>query len=1007
MVQIIDPGPGGDLARLLASYETRLRALERTAQAAHSSIEGGSMEIYDETGALRGSVGVQPDGGVALVPVNTPPPPTPTPPAVEPVLAGLVVGWDGQWDDSYETPSDFALVQVHRGPAADFIPDLTTHTATITAPRGGNVTVAVEGYTPVWVRLVAANTAAVTGPPSAAVQGTPRQAVGGDLINGIVTETKIAEQAVSAAKIRLGSVGADQLALGAGNLVPDPSFETAQTVQLIADHPSWTLDQPGNGSPTALSVDATGAAKDWKSLRLTYLRVLPGERHFLACDFRVSAAFNGVPKMYLCYEDDAGRILGYGVTEIAVPLAGPWVRATAQVQAPQGTVGAALYVQAAEVSAGRAWFDNAEARTVVSAGMVVAGSISATELAASSVTAEKITALAVTAEKIAALSVTSDKVAALAITSDKLAVNSVTAGKIAVGAVDASHIRAGAIDADRLAIGADGNLIADPGFEGTLSDQRVAGSAYWSLATPGNGSPRALQVSAANMAPTSRAMTLATLSAVPGAKVWLTIDYRVSDDWDGARVSFFAQWLDAQGNGLGYSTVTTGSAVVRGAWATMSGVPDSAAPTGTVRMRVACSSVDATAGTVQYDNAACRIVMASGVAGARTELSPQGLRLYDDSGSEAVALVTGQPNYLTLSTDNVPVATIDQEGAAGFQTLSVVDTFSVQGSDWKDHLAQFARGIVAIDYQASTVSNVSGAEMGFVELAFTAEAGRMYRTTLTCYADPSTAGGEVQLILRDGGTKAPLITSEQVQSAIYPLPGSGYQRVHLDDVRSGESWGLGQHRLLVSFKTAGGPAGQTVRLFGGSNHHGLFYVEDVGPYVPETGAYNTGGGTTTPPVQKYTKTYAASWSGSYANRSSYNSYYGNRCVQGHYSSTNGTQAALIGFPSALTSDLAGAKIIKAEIFLYFEHWYSNAGGKCVLKAHKHASRPTAFSCDSEAQTISWKRNEGKWVDVTAVFDSTSWRGFALDPNSTSSAFYGIARGVGQANAPMLRIAFTK
>ncbi len=204
------------LAQVLDDLDRRLQALERSTQVGYTSIEGGgALDIYDEDGVLKGSVGVQPDGGVALVPVNSTPPPTPTAPAIESVLAGLLVGWDGEWDDAYATPSDFALVQVHVGPAADFTPDPNTQVATITAPLGGTVTVAVEGYTPVWVRLVAANTAAVAGPPSNAVQGAPRQAVPKDLVDGIITDVKIAESAISEAKIALGAVTEQKILAGA------------------------------------------------------------------------------------------------------------------------------------------------------------------------------------------------------------------------------------------------------------------------------------------------------------------------------------------------------------------------------------------------------------------------------------------------------------------------------------------------------------------------------------------------------------------------------------------------------------------------------------------------------------------------------------------------------------------------------------------------------------------------------------------------------------------------
>ncbi|WP_433860137.1 hypothetical protein [Streptomyces kronopolitis] len=996
-------------AQMLADYDRRLQALERSTQAGFTSIEGGgSLDIYDDEGTLKGSVGVQPDGGVALVPVNTAPPPTPTPPALEAVLAGLLVSWDGEWDDAYESPSDFSLVQVHVGTAADFTPDVSTQVATITAPLGGTVTIAIEGYDAVWVCLVAANTAALTGLASTVVEGTPRQAVPKDLIDGIITETKLAEQAVSAAKVKLGAIGADQLALGAGNLAPDPSFEGPQTTQLIVDHPEWTLATPGNNSPTALSVDSTNAVKEWRSLQLAYLRVLPDERHFLAFDSKASADFDGsAAKLFLRYDDADGRVLGYGVATAPLVLGGPWARAQAQVQAPAGTVGASLRVEASEASVGRVWFDNVEARTVVAAGMVVAGSISAMELAVNSVTAEKIVALGITAEKIAALAITADKLAALSVTADKLAANAVTATKILAGSIDATHIKAGSLTADRLSIGTDGNIIADPSFEGAVSDQRVAGSPYWSIVTPGNGTARALQVSAVNATAVTRFMTLATLPAVPGQKLWLAMDYRASADWNGIRISLYGQWLDALGNVLGYSTITTGDGVaVKGAWTRITGLPTDAAPTGTTQLRLACSTVDGTAGTVQYDNLACRVVMASGAAGARAEISPQGLQLFDDAGEEAVALMTGRPNYLTLSTDGLPVATIDQDGGAGFQRLTVAEGFAVGGADWTTYLDQLPRGILAIDYQASTVT-ASGSELGFVELSVDIDPTRMYRIVFEVRANPSAAGGELQLRLRNGGSGAPTITSPQLHIAIWPMAVGNSFTTRLEHIVPGSDLGAGTKRMLITFVNAFGPSGQTIALYGASTSLGKFYVEDIGPHIPETGGYNTGGGSTTPPVQKYTKTYSATWSGSYANRGAYNSYWGNSCYQGYYSSTNGVQASLIGFPSALGTDLVGATIIKAEIYLYFDHWYSNSGGKAVIKAHKHTSRPSAFSSDSESKTISWARNEGKWVDITTVFDSTSWRGIALDPNSTSSTYYGRARGYGQTNPPKLRVTYTK
>ncbi|SEE84050.1 hypothetical protein SAMN05216483_6737 [Streptomyces sp. 2131.1] len=1056
-------------AALLADYDRRLRDLERTSKAAYTSIEGGTLDIYTEDGTLAGSVGVQPDGGIALVPepAAAVPPPTPGAPLVAPALAGLVVTWDGWWDDSNAPPTDFAALQVHLGPAADFTPEPVTLAAAITDVTGGSVTVAVEGYEERWVRLIALSTAGLTGAPSVAVAGKPRQAVEQDLIDGIVTEVKLAENAVTEAKIALGAVGTTALAdgailtekladnavkvgklaenavtgpaiaanavvagkiatdavtareiaagsvtaekltiIGGSNLLSDPSFEGAYTAAQVAGIAYASQDKTmGNGSPASIKIDCVAAAPSTFQVPVTNVPVLPGDQLYLAVDYWVSSDWNGTEiNLQARWDDAAGTRLTFGKALTSTPARETWTRMTATVTAPALAANARIRLESAGTTLGAVRFDNAAVRPVVAGVQIADGSVTAPKILAGAITTDKLMALGVTAEKIAALAITADKIAALSVTADKLAVNSVTATKIAAGVIDATHIKAGSLTADRLSLGTDGNLIADPSFEGAVTAQRVAGNTAWSVVAGGNGTAQALR----NNAASSLEMYLVgPIPAVPGQKMYLAVDYLASADWAGDRVSIYAEWRNAAGTSLGVAVITSGSgATVKEAWTRIAGVASVAAPANTTQVVVRLKSVSSTAGTVTWDNAEARYVTASGFAGQRAEISPMGLQLYDDAGEEAVALVTGRPNYLTLSTDGVPVATIDQDGAAGFQRLAVADTLTIGGADLSEYLNLVPRGIQAIDYQITT-RTASGTEMGFVELAADIDETRMYRFVFSARANPSAGGGELQLRLRDGGTGTPTINSTQKYISVAPMPVGNSFTSWLEHIESGPSLGAGTHRFLITFMNSLGPSGQTCEMYGAVNSRGYFYIEDIGPYIPETGGYNDGGGTTAPTPKKVTKTYACSWSGSYAGRGSYNSYYKNSCYQGYYSSTNGTQASLIGFPSSLSSDLSGATINKAEVYLYFDHWYANAGGKAVIKAHSHASRPATFSSDSEGKTISWARNEGKWVDITSVFDSTKWRGIALDPNSTSSTYYGRARGYGQTNPPKLRVTYTK
>lgn len=980
-----------DIARLatrVAVLERQLARTTRTARMAYSSIEDGAIEVYDDSGTLRASVGVQLDGTVGIVAVNGSPPPATSAPQVEALLGGLAVTWNGRWQDDANTPLDFAGVQVHASSiGADFTPGVTTLVTTLTGNSGGTVTLGVEGYDPVWIRLMAVNTSLVTGPATDAVQGTPRQAVSDDLIPGIIGETQLAADAVSRAKLQIGAVGHSELAVGTGNLMPDPSFEGAFTDQLLAANPAWTLTE-GNGTARALHV--VGPA----SLYVTELPASPGDRFYLAIDHRADGWAGDSVRLFLRWRDATGAVLGYG-TLAAIPTTG-WARAAGQVQAPAGTAAAAVFLETHQATAGSADFDNAEIRTVIGAGMVLAESIGTLELAAE----------AVAAGKVAADTITGREVKALSLTSNELATNSVTAGKIAAGAVQTPHISVGAVTPEQIAVGQGTNLIPDPSFEGAASANTVvAGGAPWAFA-PGNRTGVGIIVDCTADTATYFALPLVTAPILAAAQLWMGVDILASDDFTGQAAKILARWESANGTVLGYGVVET-TAPEAGRWQRITG--QVAAPQGTAQVVVCLEASAATSGWAVFDNAEAHTIFGRVVAGERAEVGPQGLRLYDETGEEAVSLVTGAPQYLTLRSDGAAVATIDTDGNAMFGDVAVAGDLTVDGEPVGALLDTAPRGIVARAHPGSTVSS-TGTEMGYYELPFTVKEARLYRVRFraTANIDGST-DGEIRLYLRDGGTAKPTITSTLRETVILPPAATGrYQQVELEHVTSGTTLGTGLHRLLLSFDTSGGAAGQTLDLgLTTTGRTNVFYVEDVGPEQPLTGAYNTGGGTADEPVQQYTKTYTASWSGSYANRSGYNAYHGAKCFQGYYSSNNGIQAALIGFPATLATDLAGATIEKVLIYLYADHWYSASGGKAVIKAHSHTSRPAKFSSDSEAKTISWRRNQGQWVDITAVFDSTKWRGIALDPNSTASAYYGSFRGASQTYAPKLRVIYTK
>ncbi|MEW1658814.1 hypothetical protein [Streptomyces sp. NPDC093707] len=202
------------LAARLAAVERRLDSITRTARLAYSSIEGGAIEVFDDSGSLRAVIGQQPDGSAGVTAVNGPPPPTPSVPLLEPILGGLSVTWNGTWEGGALTVGDLARVQVHVLRTADEEPDVRNPTATIESQSGGTIAVACPNYDPVWVRLLAVNTSGSPGRPSIAAQAAARKIVNGDVLQGTLTAREIKAGSLTADTLEANSVRAGILTAG-------------------------------------------------------------------------------------------------------------------------------------------------------------------------------------------------------------------------------------------------------------------------------------------------------------------------------------------------------------------------------------------------------------------------------------------------------------------------------------------------------------------------------------------------------------------------------------------------------------------------------------------------------------------------------------------------------------------------------------------------------------------------------------------------------------------------
>lgn len=109
-----------------------------------------------------------------------------------------------------------------------------------------------------------------------------------------------------------------------------------------------------------------------------------------------------------------------------------------------------------------------------------------------------------------------------------------------------------------------------------------------------------------------------------------------------------------------------------------------------------------------------------------------------------------------------------------------------------------------------------------------------------------------------------------------------------------------------------------------------------------------------------------------------------------------------------TAMSSAVEIVKLEVYLYFDHWYAGSGG--TARIHRHASTSlSGFPSSALLREISWKRSEGRWVEITSSTDvnamlAGNFKGIGLTTGSTSSTYYGYARGTGSLR-PKIRVTY--
>jgi hypothetical protein len=330
------------------------------------------------------------------------PPVTPKGFSSERVLSGIEVAWDGTYTGNAEWYG-FQAINIYAGTSSSATSGTYIKVGQMTANKTGNKIVApVDGTyikydQPVYFHASSLNK---KGEESAIVSNVTsqstgaRSAISSDLANNIITNEKLVNEAVSAAKIA-----------------------TAAITEVKIDTNAITAAKIAAGAITEVKIDNNA---------ITAAKIAAGA----ITETKIAADAITAPKI-AAGAIEAGKIAAGAITADNI---------------------AANSISADKIAANAITSEKVVAGSI-DAGKIAAGAITAEKISASAIEADKIAANAITSAKIVANAITADKIVSSAITADKIATNAITASKIQAGEINVSKLAAGTISANNMEAG--------------------------------------------------------------------------------------------------------------------------------------------------------------------------------------------------------------------------------------------------------------------------------------------------------------------------------------------------------------------------------------------------------------------------------------------------------------------------------------------------------------------------------------------------------------------------
>lgn len=416
-------------------------------------------------------------------------------------------------------------------------------------------------------------------------------------------------------------------------------------------------------------------------------------------------------------------------------------------------------------------------------------------------------------------------------------------------------------------------------------------------------------------------------------------------------------------------------------------------------------------------------VIAGDASSQHSRLDAAGLRAFvDDEGIPVQVGFFGQGFGVINPNTGEETGGITDAGDVYGQTLAIADpnpTFG--GVTLSDSLWNTSQGNVAYGrVLAGTNPAGTNGEAAFLELGFTAQAGRQYTVFIEGMQplNLTTAGGwylRVRSTSADAPTAAGTPTTSSTLLRAWnwanDVSSSWNDRIPQYFLYNGPVAGAANKnvRLLFTYGVGTGTAASTGASFDKAAQSMYAWVQDMGPLLPETGdeiSGGTSGGTTTKTTYTYTQT--ANWVRTWNQSGSI--IYDDEMHQGYGDSFNGIRRSMAGWTNI--PSMTGATVNWVKVYMESYWFWATGGGTLHMGYSATSAEPATYSgaAGGVFDTGFTARAQGKWITCPAswatALAANGLKGINLVAPNTSSTYYAKFKGPASAR-PQLQFSYTK